>query len=136
MTGQGGESEGDRPKRKKRARKKSAGGRKGPKRSRKGDGGSRGDILLAISHPLRRRILRKVAERGEPTSPSQLTDELGGPLGMIAYHVRVLWRLGALSPAGEEPVRGAVEHFYASTIEDDPPIETLLEETRQEDEGR
>ena len=91
-------------------------------------------MLLAIAHPLRRRILRKVGERGEATSPIQLAEELEGPLGRIAYHVRVLWRLGALSAAGEQQVRGAVEHFYMSTIEDDPPIETLLEETRKEDE--
>jgi predicted transcriptional regulator len=83
---------------------------------------------------LRRRILRKLAEREEPMSPIQLADELGGPLGKIAYHVRVLWRLGAMSAAGEQQVRGAVEHFYMSTIEDDPPIETLLEETKKEDE--
>lgn len=116
MTGQGGEQGEDKPKRKKRS------------------GGSRGDMLLAISHPLRRGILRKLAERGEPTSPIQLADELGGPLGKVAYHVRVLWRLGTLSAAGEQQVRGAVEHFYLSKIKDDPPIETLLEETRKEDE--
>ena len=40
----------------------------------------------------------------------------------------------ALEPTGEQQVRGAIEHFYASTVEDDPPIETLLEETREADE--
>jgi len=30
--------------------------------------------------------------------------------------------------------RGAVEHLYESTIEDDPPIETLLAETKEFDE--
>lgn len=113
MAGQAGEPEGDKPRK-----------------------GSRGDMVLAISHRLRRRILRAVGERGEPMSPSQLRGKLGGPLGMVAYHVRVLWQLGALAPAGEQRVRGAVEHFYASTIEDDPPIETLLEETKREDEER
>lgn len=125
MTGQGGEPEGDKPKREKRS------GGKGEGKPR----GSRGDMLFAIAHPLRRRILRRLGERDKPTSPIQLADDLDGPLGKIAYHVRVLWRLGALSAAGEEQVRGAVEHFYMSTIENDPPIETLLEETRKEDEG-
>lgn len=101
-----------------------------------GHGGEpkRGDILLAIAHPLRRRILRRLGERDRPASPVQLADDLQTPLGKVAYHVRVLWRLGALSAAGEQEVRGAVAHFYMSTIKDDPPIETLLEETRKEDE--
>ncbi|MET0305511.1 MAG: helix-turn-helix domain-containing protein [Solirubrobacterales bacterium] len=107
MAGQGGEPEGNKP---------------------------RGDMLLAIAHPLRRQILRKLGEREEPASPIQLADELEGPLGKIAYHVRILCRLGAVSPAGEQQVRGAIEHFYASTVKDDPPIETLLEETKKEDE--
>lgn len=130
MAGQGGHK----PKRKKGSGRKGAGKPKGSRRRRKADTGSRGDILLAIAHPLRRRILRRLDERSGPTSPVQLGDELGGPLGKLAYHVRVLWRLGALSAAGEQQVRGAVEHFYLSTIKDDPPIETLLEETKKEDE--
>lgn len=133
MAGQTEEPEGDQPERRKRSGGKGAGKPKGPRRRRK-IARPRGDILLAIAHPLRRRILRKLAEREEPMSPIQLADELGGPLGKIAYHVRVLWRLGAMSAAGEQQVRGAVEHFYMSTIEDDPPIETLLEETKKEDE--
>jgi DNA-binding transcriptional ArsR family regulator len=134
MAGQGGHPGEDKPKRKKSPRRRGAGKPRGSRRRRRADAGSRGDILLAISHPLRRRILRRLGERGGPTSPIQLADELGGPLGKVAYHVRVLWRLGALSAAGEQQVRGAVEHFYLSTIKDDPPIETLLAETRKEDE--
>jgi Helix-turn-helix domain len=133
MAGQGGEPEGDKPKRK-RSGGKGARKPKGSRRRKKGVGRPRGDMLLAIAHPLRRRILRKVGERDEPTSPTQLAGTLEGPLGKIAYHVRVLWRLGVLSTAGERRVRGAVEHFYVSTIVDDPPIETLLEETKNEDE--
>lgn len=135
MPGQGGEPEGDRPKRRKRSGGKGAGKPKGSRRQRKIPARPRGDMLLAIAHPLRRRILRRLGEGDEPTSPIQLADDLEGPLGKIAYHVRVLWRLGVLSAAGEQQVRGAVEHFYLSTIENDPPIETLLDETRKEDEG-
>lgn len=133
MAGQGGEPAGDKPKRK-RSGGKGGGKPKGSRRRRKAAGRPRGDMLLAIAHPLRRRILRKLGKRDEATSPVQLADVLGGPLGKVAYHVRVLWRLGAISAAGEQQVRGAVEHFYVSTIKDDPPIETLLEETEKEDE--
>lgn len=134
MAGQGGDPEGDRPKRRKRSRGKGARKAKGSRRRKKGAAPPRGDMLLAIAHPLRRRILRSLGAHDEPASPIQLADELGGPLGKVAYHVRVLWRLGVLAAAGEQQVRGAVEHFYVSMIEDDPPIETLLEETKKEDE--
>jgi len=133
MSGHGGEPEGDKPKRRKRPGGKRARKPKGSPRRKKAAARPRGDMLLAIAHPLRRRILRKLAARDEPTSPIQLADELKGPLGRIAYHVRILWRLGAVSAAREQQVRGVVEHFYMSAIEDDPPIETLLEETRKED---
>lgn len=134
MTGLDGEPDESKPKRRKRSGEKEVDKPRGSQPRGKAPGGSRGDMLLAISHPLRRRILRTLAERDQPTSPIQLADELGGPLGKIAYHVRVLWRLGTLSAAGEQQVRGAVEHFYLSKIKNDPPIETLLEETRKEDE--
>ena len=57
---------------------------------------------FAIAHPLRRRILRKLGDRDEPASPTQLAGELEGPLGKVAYHVRVLWRLGAISAKKED----------------------------------
>jgi hypothetical protein len=56
-------------------------------------------------------------------------------LGSVAYQVRVLHRLVAVKPTGERHVRGAIQRFYESTIEDDPPIEALLEETREADEA-
>jgi DNA-binding transcriptional ArsR family regulator len=104
------------------------------RRREKPDGRRRVHLIVAIAHPLRRRILRLIADWGEPVSPAQVARELGLPVGMVAYHANVLRRLGAVEPAGEQQVRGAVEHFYDSTIEDDPPIETLLDETRDVDE--
>jgi DNA-binding transcriptional ArsR family regulator len=104
------------------------------RRRRKPDGRRRVHLIVAIAHPLRRRILRLIADWGEPCSPAQLARELGLPVGTVGYHVKVLRRFGAVEPTGERQVRGAVEHFYDSTIEDDPPIETLLDETRDVDE--
>jgi DNA-binding transcriptional ArsR family regulator len=91
-------------------------------------------MIVAIAHPLRRRILHLVHDRGEPVSPVQISRELHEPLSAIIYHSTILRKLGALEPAGERQVRGAIEHFYKSTIENDPPIEALLEETRELDE--
>jgi DNA-binding transcriptional ArsR family regulator len=98
------------------------------------DGRRRANLINAISHPLRRRILRFLADRGEQSSPTKIGKEFHLHVGMIGYHVRVLQELGAVELSDEAMVRGAVEHFYETTIDDDPPIETLLEETREVDD--
>jgi DNA-binding transcriptional ArsR family regulator len=103
-------------------------------RRRGPDGRRRADLIVAISHPVRRRVLRVLHDGDEPRSPIQITRELPLPLGMVAYHTLVLRRCGAVKLAGEQMVRGAVEHFYETTIKGDPPIETLLEETRETDD--
>ncbi len=98
------------------------------------DGRRRASLIAAIVHPLRRRILRVIADAGKPLSPVQVSRMLRIPLATVGYHTRVLRRCGAVEPAGEQQVRGAIEHFYDTTIKDDPPIEALLEETRAVDE--
>jgi DNA-binding transcriptional ArsR family regulator len=105
------------------------------RRRKKPNGRRRVNLIVAIAHPLRRRILRVLHDWGEPASPAQIARQLDLPVGTVAYHAKVLWRLSAVEPAGEQHVRGSVEHFYDSTIDDDPPIETLLEETREVDDG-
>jgi DNA-binding transcriptional ArsR family regulator len=90
--------------------------------------------VKAIAHPLRRQILRLLRERGKPLSPIAIALVLEGPLGGVAYHVHVLRVLGLVEPVNEERVRNAVEQFYEATLEGDPPIETLLDELREEDE--
>jgi hypothetical protein len=96
--------------------------------------------IKAIDHPLRRCILRAYLSEGGRLSPAQISRGLRAKgltvrLGSVAYQVRVLHRLSAVKPTGERQVRGAVQRFYETTIEDDPPIEALLEETREGDEA-
>jgi DNA-binding transcriptional ArsR family regulator len=98
------------------------------------DGEHRANLINAIAHPLRRRILRLLADLGEQSSPTKIAKEFDLHVGMIGYHVKVLRKLGAVRLTDEGMVRGAVEHFYETTISDDPPIETLLEETREVDD--
>lgn len=107
---------------------------KASKRRTVSDSRRRANMIYAIAHPLRRCVLRQFNESEEPLSPVQVGRMLNLPTGLVAYHVTVLKRLGALEPVVEQQVRGAIEHFYDSTIEDDPPIETLLEETKDVDE--
>jgi predicted transcriptional regulator len=95
----------------------------------------RAKLTWAIAHRVRRQILRALAESDGPCSPMQMSRELGAGVSPIAYHVTILRRFGAIELAEEQMARGAVEHFYASKIKNDPPIEALLEETRLADES-
>lgn len=74
------------------------------------------DLLMALRHPLRRRILRELAD-GEARSPRELASALRHPLSNVSYHVRVLAERGATIPVGTKPSRGSVEHFYRSAVE-------------------
>lgn len=68
-------------------------------------------LIYALNHPLRRRILKRLI-RG-PASASMLSKALGEPLGNISYHLGdVLKRCGALLIAEEVPRRGARETLY------------------------
>lgn len=108
--------------------------RKADKRKQKVDGRQRANLIWAIAQPVRRCVLRTIIDRGEPCSPIQIARQLDLPVSMVAYHVSVLRNFDAVELAEEQPAGGAVEHFYETTIKDDPPIETLLEETREVDE--
>lgn len=94
----------------------------------------RAKLTWAIAHRVRRQVLRALADGDGPRSPMQISRELGAGVSPIAYHVTILRKFDAIVLAEEQMARGAVEHFYASKIEDDPPIEALLEETRLADE--
>jgi DNA-binding transcriptional ArsR family regulator len=95
----------------------------------------RANLVCAMAHPVRRCVLRALGESEESHSPTWLAKTLDIPLSTTAYHVTILRKFGAIELADEQAARGAVEHFYTTTIEDDPPIEALLEETREADES-
>jgi len=69
------------------------------------------DLLKALGHPLRLRILEAITEKGE-ASPVGLSREFRVPLATVSHHSRVLRDLGWIEVARTEPRRGAVEHFY------------------------
>ena len=68
--------------------------------------------VKAMSHPLRVRILALLDER--TASPVELAGWLDATLGVVAYHVRTLERMGLIELVRETRVRGAVEHHYRS----------------------
>jgi DNA-binding transcriptional ArsR family regulator len=72
-------------------------------------------LLTALGHPLRRRILRVMAD-GIAISPRELSAALGQPLSNVSYHVRVLAGCDAVTLVETKPARGSIEHFYRSAV--------------------
>jgi DNA-binding transcriptional ArsR family regulator len=95
----------------------------------------REELIGALNHPTRRRILRLLLDRGQRLSPVEMARKLKTALGETSYHVRILCDRHAVKAAGTRQVRGAMQRFYEAAIEEDPPIEALLEETRETDEA-
>jgi DNA-binding transcriptional ArsR family regulator len=67
-------------------------------------------LVKALAHPLRVRLLEILEAR--TASPSELAEELGVPVGNVAYHVRTLVDFGLVKLMRRTPRRGAVEHHY------------------------
>lgn len=70
-------------------------------------------LIKALGHPLRQQIL--LVLNTKVASPSELSKELGEPLGNVSYHVKILAECDAIELVRTAPVRGAVEHFYRAT---------------------
>lgn len=74
------------------------------------------DLLLALGHPVRRDILRAMANE-ETISPCEIASILQQPLSNVSYHVRVLAECAAVSLVSTKPARGSMQHFYRYAIE-------------------
>jgi DNA-binding transcriptional ArsR family regulator len=75
------------------------------------------ELLIALRHPLRRQILRAMAAQDQ-ISPRAISDELHEPLSNVSYHVRVLADCGAVTLVDTAPVRGSMQHFYSTAIDE------------------
>lgn len=69
-----------------------------------------GRVASSVAHPLRLDILS--ALYSAVASPVELAQLLKAELSSVAYHVKQLHKRGAIEIVNEQPVRGAVEHFY------------------------
>lgn len=68
----------------------------------------------ALGHPTRSAVLRFYCQAPEALhSPVEASKELGLPLGVVSYHVRVLAQLGIMRLERTGQARGAVVHEYA-----------------------
>src|SRR6201990_488663 len=93
-------------------------------------------IAKALAHPLRARILQRLRER--VASPGDLALELGAPLGVVSYHVRMLRDYDCVELVRPEPRRGALQHFYRATARptlDENQGKTLPSSLRKELSG-
>ena len=66
--------------------------------------------VAALAHPIRMFILETADE--EQVSPSEVAVLLGEPLGVVAYHFRVLNTAGLIELAATERKRGSIQSFY------------------------
>jgi DNA-binding transcriptional ArsR family regulator len=93
-------------------------------------------LLTALGHPLRRQILRAMAD-GRPASPLELSQALRRPLANVSYHVRVLIHSEAVKLVRTRPARGSIQHFYRSNVQAPWARQVLgLGETNSEGAGR
>lgn len=67
-------------------------------------------MAQAMSHPIRARALPIFRER--TASAKEISEALGISLGLVAYHIDVLWDLDCIELVQEEKRRGATEYFY------------------------
>ena len=67
-------------------------------------------VVQAMAHPLRIRILRILTEK--VASPKEIAKAIEEPPGNVAYHARVLFDLGCTELVKTASRRGAREHFY------------------------
>lgn len=70
-------------------------------------------LAKALSNPLRAQALNLIAEG--VASPKLIAEELGLDVRNVAYHVRVLKRLGCIELVETQQRRGALEHLYQVT---------------------
>jgi hypothetical protein len=67
-----------------------------------------------IAHPLRHRLMHEYTI--ETSSPSRVAAALGERVNVVSYHTNVLLRAGCLELVRTERRRGAIEHFYRTTV--------------------
>jgi hypothetical protein len=89
----------------------------------------------ALSHPVRRQILRALNNSAEPRSPSEIAAMTvpQASLSVIGYHVHVLESCGSIALTGTRPTQGGIDGLYASTVAGDEQVVSVLQATRQID---
>src|SRR5690242_16535736 len=91
------------------------------------------DLLDALNHSMRRRILRLLAD-GEARSSGEIRRRLENPKsGPLNYHLAVLLKCGAISRLKKA---GELQHYYTATPATEASwFRAALRESAGEDQG-
>ncbi len=109
---------------------------RGERRTAKGKGkGMTVALIDAVSHQLRREILRRMNGAKGARSATQLSKVLDEEVPTISYHLEVLAKQRAISKARSKRVRGARETFFVSKVATNKRLVDVLADTEQEDRG-
>jgi DNA-binding transcriptional ArsR family regulator len=90
-------------------------------------------LIHALNHPARRQILRELAEEGTERSPSEMARSAAFSLPGLSFHARVLCEMQVTRCTRTQPVRGSLEHFYASNVSGNELVAAILLETEGDD---
>lgn len=90
-------------------------------------------VIHALTHWLRREVLRRIQEPGVAVSPTMLENALGVPLSNCNYHLLSLEEDGLAEEVHSIPIRGVEEHFYVSKGTDNVVVTAILTQTAEED---
>lgn len=85
------------------------------------------EMILAISHPLQRRMLRVLVDADEPVSLERLTRAFDLPIGTARYHANVLCGFGAVEPTRPDAGDDRGEYLYDATVDGDPEASELTQ---------
>lgn len=93
------------------------------------------ELFTALSHVVRRRILRTYEEDEERlASPIQFSSTLDLPLSKVNYHVTVLANTKTLELMETRTVRGATEHLYRMALDGQADwVRAALDASRESD---
>jgi DNA-binding transcriptional ArsR family regulator len=72
-------------------------------------------MAIAMSHPLRVKILYAMNSPDRKCSATDICDQTGVDVRRLSYHMRELATLGFIEQVDERPVRGSLEKIYAPT---------------------
>lgn len=83
-------------------------------------------LFTSLSHPVRLQIVMYLSDNG-PKAPVDMAKPLGIALGVLAYHVRELDKMGMIELKQETRVRGAVKHTYKLTTKGRRTVKLMKE---------
>ena len=87
------------------------------------------ELIEALGHPLRRRLLRFVIDHERPVSSLMASRQLKEHPSNVNYHLKRLADIGLIRLDSKRPVRGATEYLYLPDhyALDHPVVQALLD---------